>query len=232
MKPAPTILAVVPARGGSKSIPRKNLAELGGETLLARTLAVASQSKHLTRTLVSTDDPEIAAEAARCNSEVLQRPTHLATDAASTFDVLVHVLSHLQATESYTPDLLVCLQPTSPFREARDVDGAVELLVSSGADSVVSVVPSSKHPLWMRTIDEAGRLRPFLDEAAPTRRQDLPPAYALNGAVYVARTASFLALGFGGDCRPWRMPPERSLDVDTPFDLLLAEAMIWIGKRP
>jgi CMP-N-acetylneuraminic acid synthetase len=136
------ILGVIPARGGSKGIRRKNLAPLGGRPLIAHTCDAARGSRRLTRVLVSTDDEEVAAEAARLGIEVpFLRPVALAGDDTPMIDVLVDLLSMLDRRESYRPDAVVLLQPTSPFRRAAHIDAAVDLFDSSGADSVVSVVP-------------------------------------------------------------------------------------------
>ena len=220
------ILGVIPARGGSKGIPRKNLALLGGRPLLAHTCDAARASAALTRVVVSTDDEEVAATARTLGIEVpFLRPAALAGDDAPMLDVLLDLLATLDRRESYRPQAVALLQPTSPFRRAEHVDAAVDLLIASGADSVVSVVdvPNHFNPVSVMRLD-AGRLRPFLDEPSVTRRQDKPRVLARNGpAVLAVRTATVDGVSlYGDDCRPLFMEPEESLDIDTPWDFAFA----------
>jgi CMP-N,N'-diacetyllegionaminic acid synthase len=220
------VLAIVPARGGSKCIPRKNLEIVGGISLLARTLEVARESHYVDRVIVSTDDQEIAEEALLCGGDVpFLRPKALAGDETPTIDSVLHALDHL-------PDfgIVVLLQPTSPLRTFGDVDGCLEKLSAVQAPACVSVVRAKNHPFWTFRTSNDGTLTPFIGPSlgAPTRRQDLPDAWALNGAVYVGRVAwvrvhrSFLNTGTVG----YVMPRHRSLDIDTPKDLALARKII------
>lgn len=218
------VLGLIPARGGSKGIPQKNLATLAGKPLLQWTVEAALAATTLARVVVSTDDDEIAA-AAGC--DVLRRPPALAADETPMLDVVLHALAELGPVEA------VCLlQPTSPLRRAEHVDGAVRLFEQSGADAVVSVVPVP-HPFLPGSLMrlEEGRLV-ALDPAAPTRRQDKAALYARNGpAVLVVRAAGLAGRGlYGGDLRPYEMAPEESVDVDLPFDLVVAEAVLRAGS--
>jgi CMP-N,N'-diacetyllegionaminic acid synthase len=216
------VLALIPARGGSKGIPRKNLAPLAGRPLLAWTVDAALGSRAVTRTVVSTEDDEIAAAARELGAEVLARPPELAADETPMQPVIVHALDELEA-----PEVLVLLQPTSPLRRAEHVDEAVDLLLATGADSVVSVVevPHRYRPGSLMAMD-GDRLVRLADDHAATR-QEKPLVYARNGpAVLALRPGRIGADLYGGDCRPYVMGPRESLDVDEPFDLELAELLL------
>lgn len=224
-----SVLAIIPARGGSKGLPGKNLRPLAGLPLIAWSIAAARACPAIDDVIVSTDDPAIAAAARAAGARVpFLRPAELATDSARTIDVVHHALGALPQP----PDLLVLLQPTSPLRQAEDITAALTRCIDAGADTCVSVTPSAKSPAWMYQIDPAGRMRPLLEDR-PTgrRRQDLPPVYVLNGAVYVARTPWLLA--HDGFIAPNGvasvMPPERSVDIDTLLDFRLAELLMAGG---
>ncbi len=224
-------LAVVPARGGSKGLPGKNLAEAGGRPLLAWTLEAAREARCVERVVVSTDCPRIAEAAGRMGAEVpFRRPSELARDETPGLPVLRHAVRWLEEHRGYAPEWVICLQPTSPLRIAADVEAAFEIAVARGADSVVSVTPARPHPFWAKRLDPDGRLAALDPSRGGSRRQDLPEAWMPNGAVYVARRAFLLeAESFlDGRCYAHPMPPERSLDVDEPFDLELAE---WLLRR-
>ena len=225
------VLGIIPARGGSKAIPRKNLALLGGRPLLAYTCDAARASRRLTRTIVSTEDAEIAAAAAQLGMEVpFLRPAALAADDTPMIDVLVDAIATLAQREGAQPEAIVLLQPTSPFRRAEHIDAAVALLEASGADSVVSVVPVPHQftPSSLMRLD-GERLVPATGDPAPLRRQDKPRLFARNGpAVLAVRTALLMrerAL-YGTDTRPLVMSREESLDIDDRFDLELAELLL------
>jgi CMP-N,N'-diacetyllegionaminic acid synthase len=216
------VVALIPARGGSRGIPRKNLAVVAGRPLLAWAVDAARGSERVTRTVVSTDDAEIAAAARELGAEVLARPPELAADETPMAGVIAHALVELPGA-----DVLVLLQPTSPLRRARHVDEAVDLLVSSGADSVVSVVevPHRYRPGSLMALD-GERLVRLADDRATTR-QEKPAVYARNGpAVLVLRPERLGADLYGGDCRAYVMEPRDSIDVDDPFDLELAELLL------
>jgi CMP-N-acetylneuraminic acid synthetase len=227
------VLAVIPARGGSKGIPGKNLQTLGGRPLIAYSCEAALAARQVTRAIVSTDDAEIGEVARRFGVQVpFLRPARLAGDETPMLDVVQHVLAELDRTEAYAPDVVVLLQPTSPLRTAAHVDAAVEELKVSGADSVVTVVavPHLFNPTTVLRV-EHGRLVPFLASAQrATRRQDKPRVFARNGpAVLAARTAVVKGGSlYGSDSRPILMSAEESVDIDEPFDLELAE---WLLAR-
>jgi CMP-N,N'-diacetyllegionaminic acid synthase len=211
-----SVLGLIPARGGSKGIPRKNLASVAGRPLLAWTVDAARAATELTRVVVSTDDDEIA-EAA--GVDVLRRPPELAADETPMLDVVRHAVDALQ------PDVVVLLQPTSPLRRPEHVDAVVRLLLESGADSVVSVVevPHRYRPdALMDVVD--GRVVP---RGSTRTRQEKELVYARNGpAVLALRSSSLGDDLYGGDTRPYVMDERDSLDVDTPFDLELADLLL------
>ena len=224
-------LGIVPARGGSKGIPGKNLVPLLGRPLLAWTIEAARGAARLDRTLVSTDDPAIAAVARDCGADVPSlRPAELAGDDVPMLDVLQHALGALCPPDEQ-PEILVLLQPTSPLRRATHIDEAIALLNVSGADSVVSVVevPHQFNPVSVMGLD-GERLVPFLPGASVTRRQDKPRVFGRNGPAVLAVRASVIAAGslYGTDVRPYFMSPQDSLDIDDPFDLELAA---WLLER-
>ncbi|HXE80912.1 MAG TPA: acylneuraminate cytidylyltransferase family protein [Vicinamibacterales bacterium] len=223
------VLGVVPARGGSKGIPRKNLAILAGRPLLAYTADAARASCQLSRTVVSTDDPEIAEAARALGLEVpFVRPADLAADSTPMAPVLQHAVDTL-AAGGFRADIVVLLQPTSPLRRAAHIDAAVDLLTSSGADTVVSVVevPHQFNPVSVMRL-ENGRLVPFLSGPALLRRQDKPRVFARNGPAVLAVRVSVLERGslYGDDVRPLMMAPEESVDIDTPADLDFVEFLL------
>ena len=227
---------MIPARGGSKGIPRKNLAPLAGRPLIAHTIDAARASERLTRLIVSTDDDEIAGVARGLGAEVpFLRPAPLAADDTPMLDVLQDALRTLRERETYETDILVLLQPTSPFRRAEHIDAAVDVLISSGADSVVSVVavPHQFTPSSLMTI-HGGSLVPWHDGPVPSRRQDKPELFARNGPAVVAVRPRVLAdhrTLYGEHTRALVMRREDSLDIDDAFDLKLAE-LLMAGQAP
>ena len=226
----PSILGLIVARGGSKSIPRKNIRPVGGKPLIAYTIEAALASGCLDRVVLSTDDPEIAEVAKKFGAEVpFMRPAEMAGDASPVIDAALHAFQWLEKNENYFPMFGMLLQPTSPLRTAGDIQKAVAFAVERNADAVVSVTEADRHPYLMKTVDGQGRLSPFV--ATPfseTRRQDLPAAYAINGAIYLVKRTllqekrSWCPAG----ALAYVMPPERSLDVDTPWDLKLADLVL------
>ncbi len=223
--PKNNCLAIIPARGGSKGVPGKNILPLLGRPLIAYTIEAARKACLIGRVLVSTDDPKIAEVAARSGAEVpFLRPPELARDETPTLPVLQHVLNQLKATEGSEPEIIVLLQPTSPLRRAQDIDEAMALLGETGADSVVSLCVTEHPPFWMKQL-EGDRVLPFLKNAPEyTRRQDMPPVYRLNGAIYVTRRRVLMEENriLGRDTRGLVMDAESSVDIDTPLDLKIA----------
>jgi CMP-N-acetylneuraminic acid synthetase len=202
-----------------------------GKPLLAYTAEAALAAKRLTRVVLSTEDEEIACVGRNCGLDVpFMRPPELAGDETPTIPVLQDVVRNLEASgESY--DAVFTLQPTTPLRRAEDIDGAIELLESTGADSVISFVDvGEKHPARMKFVASDGRvLDPaFSERFEGQRRQDLPKLYLREGSIYLTRRAVLMEQNSlkGQDCRAWLIPQERACNIDTPFDLFIAEQML------
>ena len=222
------VIAIIPARGGSKGIPRKNIRLLAGKPLIAYTTEAALQSEYLDRIIVSTDDEEIAEITKSFGAEVpFLRPMELARDDSPTIDVLIHAIEWLENNDKYIPDIIVLLQPTSPLTIAKDIDTAIELYIEKKADAVVSVCEAEHSPYWMHKI-ENGRLVDFVETIYESRRQDLPTVYRRNGAIWIAskdilmRQKTF----FTGNTYGYIMPYNRSVEIDTLLDMKLVEVLI------
>jgi CMP-N,N'-diacetyllegionaminic acid synthase len=219
-------LGLIPARGGSKGLPGKNIRPLAGKPLLAWTIDAARASGVIDRLVISTDDDGIAAVAREhgCEAPFL-RPAHLATDESPTIDTVMHALETLGDLF----DILVLLQPTSPFRTDADIAACVRRCTDEGMPACVGIIRATESPFWMFTQAPSGELEPVVArDQLPTRRQLLPPAFLINGAVYAARVdwlrqhRSFFGPGACG----WEMPAERSLDIDTLEDFKAAECRL------
>lgn len=217
------VVALIPARGGSKGLPRKNLAPLAGRELIAWTIEAARDSSVVDRVVVSTDSPELADASAARGADVIARPADLARDDSSAAEVIAHALA------SAPEGILVYLQPTSPLRTAAHVDAGVRLLDEDGVRAVVSVAPDRHPPAWSLVIDdETGLLRTPTGVPIPRRRQDAGPTYSLNGALYCARREDWLPDGdiFSLPLTPYIMDAESSVDVDDAMDLAYAEFLM------
>lgn len=212
-----SVLAIIPARGGSKGLPRKNVLMAMGRPLIAWTISAARESSAIDQVVLSSDDDEIMEAAKMWGCEVpFRRPPELASDTSTSIDVVLHALDQLPGY-----DFVVLLQPTSPLRTSADIDAAFALIMSSGAPSCVSVCEVEQSPYWMYRLKENGQLEKLIPEAiGVTRRQELPLVYTLNGAIYIAqinwlrKTKSFL----GDGCIAYQMPRERSNDIDNAED--------------
>jgi CMP-N,N'-diacetyllegionaminic acid synthase len=222
-----SVLGVIAARGGSKGLPGKNVADLAGKPLVAWSVAAAHGSRHLDRVILSSDDADIIAAAREAGCEVpFVRPENLSGDEARIEDALIHALDNV--AENF--DYLVLLQATSPFRQAEDIDAAIACCARTGAPACVTVVDSGKSPYWMFQLGEDQRLAPVLPGGTKKHRQQLPRSYAPTGAVYVAEVSWFREhmTFYAAETVGQVMPPERSIDVDTPLDLKLARALCSI----
>lgn len=229
-------LALIPARGGSKGVPRKNLRPVGGKPLIAWTIECALACPGIERVVVSTDDAEIAAVVRRWGAETpFLRPRELARDDTTDHPVLVHALDALQEMDGYAPDLVAWLRPTTPLRAVEDVEGSVAKLRSGSYDCLRSVCLVEHHPYWMKLLedDELRSYEPGRDEASYPRRQLLPPVYRLNGAVDLVRPDAARRTGrmFQGRMAAYVMPHERSIDIDTEGDLALADLLLTRRER-
>jgi CMP-N,N'-diacetyllegionaminic acid synthase len=227
------VLGIVPARGGSKGVPDKNLKPLAGRSLLEYVAQAARESGVVDRVILTTDSEAIADAGRRAGLEVpFVRPASLAQDDTPMLPVVTHAIEAIER-DGWRADLVVLLQPTSPLRQARHIRRVVEMLRETGADSVVSVVqlPLDHSPDYVMRI-ENGVLRPFLaDGARITRRQDARPAYRREGTAYAFRRATLERFGniYGDDCRPLLIDPAESLSIDSPDDW--AEAERRLGAR-
>lgn len=225
------VLGLIPARGGSKGVPRKNIRLLCGKPLLQYTAEAAKVAHHLSRVILSTEDEEIAEAGRRCGIEVpFMRPAQLARDDTAMIQVVQHAVRFLEAVGDCF-DAICLLQPTTPLRRSEDIDGAIALLDRTGADSVISYVDvGEKHPARMKKIRPDGRVidPPFGEEYEGQRRQDLRKFYLREGSIYLSRRDVIMDQNSfkGRDCRAWIIPQERACNIDTPFDLFLAEQML------
>jgi len=226
------VLAVIPARGGSKGVPRKNIRLLCGRPLITYTIEQALATRDLFhRIIVSTDDEEIASVARACGAEVpFLRPAHLARDESPVIPMLQHAVNFVEAKDSVLMDWVCLLQPTEPFRLTTDVEQCLEMGFAGGSDSVISVVRVfATHPILMKKIENDRLLPFFVDEREGTRRQDYePPAYMRNGAIYLTRRDVLMNQGsiWGRTIRPYVMPLERSVSIDSEIDFKLAEILM------
>lgn len=213
-----TVVAIIPARGGSKGVKRKNLRNVGGKPLIAWTIEEARKSKYLDRVILSSEDDEIIDIAMKYGCDVpFKRPVELARDDTPGIEPVLHALSQI-----IRYDYVVLLQPTSPLRNADDIDKCIANCISINALSLVSVKELDTSPYWMLKLDYNGNIHPLLNKWEESkRRQELPVVYALNGAVYVAKyewlikNRNFLSK----DTKTYIMPAERSIDIDSEFDL-------------
>ncbi len=223
------ILYIIPARGGSKGLPGKNIRLLADKPLIVHSIVAAQKSKFKGTILVSTDDNAIAAIAKQADAEVpFIRPDELSTDSATTIDVIFHALNFYRE-QNKNFDLIILLQPTSPLRTAEDIDNAVQCMLDKHADAVVSVCEAEHHPLWANTLPENGSMKNFIrKDIKGKNRQQLPKYYRLNGAVYISSIATLEKhKTFIHDTTfSTQMPIERSVDIDNEIDFKLAEVLM------
>lgn len=225
-------LAIIPARGGSKGLTRKNLRILAGKPLVSYVIEVALRSRCIDRIIVSTDDNEIRDLAIKSGAEApFLRPNELSTDDTPDFPVICHILDYLKNIESVRPNVVVHLRPTYPLIFPEDIDRCVELISQSDADSTRSVCPVSEHPYWMMTIKDDSLVSFTTTEPQVLRRQDLPPVYKLSG-IDVTKTNVITNQNkiLGQKVLPVITDQKRAIDIDTPFDLALAESIITMYK--
>jgi len=233
------ILAVIPARGGSKGVPRKNIRPLAGKPLLYYTIKEALGSKLVTRIIVSSEDDEILNVARKVGGEdvVLRRPKKLAQDKVASLPVVQHAVKEIEAKDKIKFDYIVLLQATSPFVLSKDIDASLEKLIKTGADTVVSVCVVKEHyPIKIKKVID-DKLVPYSSELRENifRRQDLPLAFRRNGAIYANTRETVMErnslLGIEGECRPYIMPEERSVDINTMLDFQFADMLMKNKKN-
>lgn len=221
------IVALIPARGGSKGIKNKNIINLCGKPLISYTIQAALESKYIDKVIVSTDSQEIADVAIKYGAEVpFLRPGELASDTSKTIDAVMHAVGELEKRkEEY--DILILLQATQPLRTADDIDSAIELFIKNKGQSLVSVSPVEDNPILIRTIDNLGRMNSILPMKSTCRRQDMPLYYRVNGCIYINLISELdLNTSFNDNKIPYIMPKERSVDIDEIKDLLIAQYYI------
>jgi len=220
------ILGIVPAKGASRGLPGKNLRLLCEKPLIQWTIEASMCSRHVTRTVVSSDSHEILGLASELGAEVIERPEDYATDEASSESVIRHSLEHLEANEGYRPDAIVLLQPTSPLRTAEQIDGALELYLRGECTAVISGYELGRNPLKEFLIGDDGMLGAILEDRFPfLPRQQLPRAFRPNGAIYIVWTDLFRQTGslLTDQTMPFYMNEEVSIDIDTIEDLIACE---------
>ena len=230
------LLALVPARGGSKRLPRKNIRELCGLPLLAYTVRCARQAQCFDRIVVSTDDPEIAELARTYGADVpWLRSVENSTDGSTSIDAILEVLERIENDGAPLPCAVMLLQPTSPFRSIDSIRRALALFDSAEGESVVSVSPADNHPWWCKSVTPQGELLPFLDAVdGGLQSQLLPPVYVPNGVVYLSSVSNLRSNHslYSEHTRALIIESrEESLDIDTEFDWLIAEAICKASLR-
>jgi CMP-N,N'-diacetyllegionaminic acid synthase len=224
------VLGIIPARGGSKGIPRKNVQMIAGKPLIAWSIEEAKRSIYLDRTIVSTEDDEIRRIAAEYGGDIpFLRPAELSQDQTRGVEPVLHALTILT---DY--DYVVLLQPTSPLRKANDIDECIKACIDQNALSCISVTLSPKPPQWMYHLASDRKLSPILEGNRGARRQELQPAYAVNGAVYVAQIEWLKQVKeffIEGETIGYTMAPERSIDIDSPLDFSICEYLLEQNHR-
>jgi len=224
------ILAIIPARGGSKRLPRKNILPLNGKPLIAWTIEAALQSPYIDKVIVSTDDHQIGEVSEEYGVAVpFYRPAHLSSDTATSIDVVLHVVDKMSEADEYY-DIIMLLQPTSPLRQSGHINQACIEFVEKGADGIISVCETEHSPLWCNTLPENNSMTNFLpNEFQNKRSQDLPVYYRLNGAIYISSVdnlknkKSFIA---GNKIFAYVMKAENSIDIDNVIDFKMAEVLM------
>lgn len=223
-----SFLAIIPARSGSKGLKDKNIKELNGKPMIAYTIEAAKKSNVFDDIVVSTDSEKYAQISQEYGAWApFLRPDYLATDEASSIDVILHVLSELEKRNKYY-DYFMLLQPTSPLRNEKHILESIELMVKKSANSIVSVCEVEHSPLWCNTIDETLSLNNFIKEKILKRRQDLPTYYRLNGAIYLAEVNYFKKYRsfYKEKSFAYIMPKEQSIDIDSNIDFVLCEILL------
>lgn len=228
MEVSRSILAIIPARGGSKGIPKKNILTVAGKPLIAWTIEAAKRSRFLTRTIVSSDDEGILSVAREYGAETVVRPEAFAADHISTDETSLQLLDELKRTEQYIPDVVVLLQPTSPLRTTEDIDSSISLLIEKGAGAVISVTEGDRKHLKSFFVIDGCLSGIVKNEFAFMNRQDLPRIYLPNGALFVVTEPEFRKNGimFSERTVPYVMEKERSVDIDTLEDIPVVEAVL------
>lgn len=224
------IIAIIPARGGSKGIPNKNIVDVDGNPLIVYTINAAKESQYIDRIYVSTDSLEIA-DVCRANGVEVEslRPGYLATNEAKTLDTLKYTLNLLKSQNEYY-DYVILLQPTQPLRSCLHIDEAISLIAAHEDASIISVSEVEDHPLFIRRINESGKLESLIKTSSTVRRQDLPVYYKVNGAIYINKVSDIITqdISLNDNQIPYVMEKKFDLDIDTVEDL---ERLNWILNK-
>lgn len=220
-----TFLAIIPARGGSKRLLRKNVLDLAGKPLITWSIEAALQSKYIDHILVTSDDDEILSISKKFGANIIKRADEFATDTSTTFDAIKHAI---ESNLGY--DYIVLLQPTSPLRTSDHIDEAIESLEKKKADGIISVCAMDHSPLWSNTLPEDGEMKCFIkDEIKNKRSQELETYYRINGAVYICKTERLLeekSFLIKDKCYAYKMDRMVSIDIDEKIDLLMANMIL------
>nr|WP_300840671.1 acylneuraminate cytidylyltransferase family protein [uncultured Acetatifactor sp.] len=225
------ILAIIPARGGSKGIPHKNIIDLCGRPLISYTIEAAIRSKYIDYTIVSTDDEEIAKVSKEYGAEIpFLRPAELATDTSKTIESVIYTIRTVQERGKFF-DTIVLLQPTQPLRTSEDIDGAIEKYDESGNVPLASVSEVDDHPILIRAIEKE-QLIPLLNTPSTCRRQDMPAFYRVNGCIYINEISEVNEhTSFNDNILPYIMDKRHSVDIDEEQDLVIAEYYLNLKKE-
>ncbi len=219
-----TFLAIVPARGGSKRLPQKNILDLCGKPLIAYTIEAGFKSEYVDAVVVSSDNEDILRISQKLGAQTIKRPHVLASDTATTYDTVKHVIENI---EKY--DYIVLLQPTSPLRNEKHIDEAIELLEEKKADAIISVCEMEHSPLWSNTLPKDGNMGGFLSNKIVNKRsQDLEKHYRLNGAIYICGTDRLLenkSFFLKNNIFAYKMARKSSIDIDEEIDFKVAQIL-------
>ena len=225
-------IAIIPARGGSKGVPRKNIKDLAGKPLIYYTINAAKKSKYIKKIFVSTEDPEIKKIVGKYDVDVIDRPKKLSGDKTPGVEVIKHAIIFLKNLYHIENTFLVILSATTPFKTSTDIDNAIKKFLNSNSDYLVSVSEVHPPPEWMYKIKQ-GKLVPIIKEGKLTRRQDAIPTYQLNGAIYIAKIPAVLKNNslLGRNKTAYIMPDKRSIDIDSKFDFTMSSLLMKYLKK-
>jgi len=218
-------LSIIPARGGSKRLPNKNILSFSGQPLICWSIESSITSKYIDTTVVTSDSNEVLKIAHAYDIQAIKRSLELSTDTARTFDVILDALEYVKEDFDY----IVLLQPTSPLRTSKHIDEAVELLINKKADAIISVGEMEHSPLWSNTLDETNSMEDFFNESVFERSQDLPTYYRLNGAIYICDIKEMIksrTYFLKNNIFAYKMSRESSIDIDDEIDFKFAELLV------
>lgn len=226
-----TFLAIIPARAGSKRLINKNIKELNGKPLISHTIKSSLKSKYITKTVVSTDSEEIKKISNKDGASTpFLRPKELAKDDTASIDVVIHCINYYKNELNEEFDYVILLQPTSPLRDDKDIDNAIEYLLEKNADAVIGVCEMEHNPLWSNILDDSNSMKDFLNEVYINKRsQDLPTYYRINGAIYICKIEKVInenKLLIKDNIFAYKMNQIHSVDIDTELDFILAQTIL------